>query len=523
LIYKFDGYSLDSDRFELRRGSDLVTVEPQVLDLLHYLIRNRERVVSKNDLIAHVWNGRIVSDSTLSSRITVTRQAVGDNGDDQRLIRTVARKGLRFVGDVAEATHHATGFGQKPATEGNGDFPMQPRLSDKPSIAVLPFTNMSGSAEQEYFSDGITDDIITALSRLRWFFVIARNSTFVYKGHGVDIRKVGRDLGVRYVLGGSVRKSKHRVRVTAQLTDTTNGNHIWAERYDRELIDVFAVQDEITASVTGAMEPKLLAAEGLRAESRSIQDLDAWDLVARAMSHFWKLTTGESATAIAILREAVERHPNYGPAHSMLAFALLSSIYVGWIPGGAERDFAGQLADRATELDDSDPWAYLALGYFDFTGRKTAEAVQHFKVALDLNPNFAAAAGSMGFALSLDDQSNEAITFFDQAVRLSPRDPFNPFFFVGRAASYYLSAQYQEAIKWARQAVELRPGYLGGHRILCASLAQADQAGETIVAMDTLRRLQPNLSLSWIRQSVPYTPGPMEKFINGMRKAGLTE
>src|SRR6266446_2455356 len=209
-----------------------------------------------------------------------------------------------------------------------------PALPDKPSIAVLPFQNMSGDPEQEYFSDGITEDIITALSRLRWFFVIARNSTFAYKGKGVDVKHLGRELGVRYVLEGSVRKSGSRVRITGQLIDAMTGNHIWAERYDRELADIFALQDEITTSVTAAIEPKLLAAEGIRTETRSINDLNAWDLVARALSHFWKLTAAESETAITILRKAVQRYPNYAAAHSMLAFALLVSGHVGWIPDG---------------------------------------------------------------------------------------------------------------------------------------------------------------------------------------------
>ena len=266
MIFIFEAFSLDVDRQELRRGADLVAVEPQVLDLLQYLIENRERVVSKDDLIEHVWDGRIVSDSTLTSRITSARQAIGDNGEDQRLIRTVARKGIRFVGEVSEsqggAAASASPLAEAPLTISHGT--MAPRLPEKPSIAVLPFTNMSGDPEQEYFSDGITEDIINALSRLRWFFVIARNSTFIYKGQAADVRQVGRDLGVRYVLEGSVRKSGQRIRITSQLLDANTSNQIWSERYDRELTDIFALQDEITASVTSAIEPKLLAAEGLR-------------------------------------------------------------------------------------------------------------------------------------------------------------------------------------------------------------------------------------------------------------------
>jgi TolB-like protein/Flp pilus assembly protein TadD len=519
LIYKFEDYSVDVDRQELSRGIDRIPIDPQVFDLLLYLVRNRERVVSKDDLIQNVWNGRIVSESTLTSRITAARQAIGDSGEDQRLIRTIARKGVRFVGQVSESRGAAD---KPPAALQISHGTLAPKVPEKPSIAVLPFTNMSGDPDQEYFSDGITEDIINALSRLRWFFVIARNSTFVYKGLPADVRQVGRDLGVRYVLEGSVRKSGQRVRITCQLLETNASNQIWSERYDRELTDIFALQDEITANVTSAIEPKLLAAEGLRTEARSSDDLDAWDMVARALSLFWRLTAADSANAIAILREAVERHPNYAPAHSMLAFALFASGYVGWIMAGTDREFAARLARRAVELDDSDPWAHMALGYYEFTGRKTDEAIRHFKAALELNPNFAAAEGSIGFALALNGQSEQAIAQFDQAVRMSPRDPFNSFFFVGIAAAHYLAGRYTEAVKWARQAVQQRPGYIGAHRILCASLAQADQLEEAKIVMDTLRQLQPDISIAGIRNSVPYTPLPLEHFVEGMRKAGLT-
>ena len=314
----------------------------------------------------------------------------------------------------------------------------------------MPFANISADPEQEYFSDGITEDIITALSRLRWFFVIARTSTFGYKGQGVDVRQIGRDLGVRYILEGSVRKSGQRIRITSQLLDAITGNHIWSERYDRELTDIFAVQDEVTASVTAAIEPKLLAVEGLRAKKRSADDLDAWDLVARALSHFWKFTAVECNTAIAILRRTVRHHPNYGPAHSMLGFTILMSASVGWTPAGSEREFATQLAHRAAELDDSDPWAHMTLGYLAMTARQTNEAVRHFQAAQDLNPNFAAAAGSIGFALAHDGQSEQAMPHLEQALRLSPRDPFTGVFF-SPCSAHYMAGRYDDAIKWARQ------------------------------------------------------------------------
>jgi len=284
----------------------LRSVEPQVFDRVEFLIRNRDRTVSRDDLLAAVWSGRIVSESTLASRINAARTAIGDNGADQRLIRTVLRKGIRFVGAVREVQNSGVATAASVGAE-------QPRfalpLPDRPSIAVLPFSNMSGDPEQDYFADGISEDIITGLSKLRWFFVIARNSSFIYKGKAVDIRQVGRELGVRYVLEGSVRKGGSRVRITAQLIETAGGQHLWAERYDRDLADIFAVQDEITKKVVASIEPKLLEAEGIRSQSRSPEDLGAWDMLIRANSLFWRLTKDESQAAISILQQLVERHP----------------------------------------------------------------------------------------------------------------------------------------------------------------------------------------------------------------------
>jgi tetratricopeptide (TPR) repeat protein len=320
-----------------------------------------------------------------------------------------------------------------------------------------------------------------------------------------------------------VRKSGQRVRITSQLLEATTGNHIWSERYDRELTDIFALQDEITASVTAAIEPKLLAAEGLRAETRSTDDLDAWDLVARALSHYWKLNAVGNETAISILRQAVELHPNYAPAHSMLAFALLVSTHMGWVIPGENRELAAQLAHHAAELDANDPWAYVALGYLAFTARQTDEAIRQFYAAIDLNPNFAAAHGYVAWALAFDGRSEESIVHANQAIRMSPRDPLNCFFFSSLAAANYMAGRYDEAVKWSRQALQQRPRIPLGHRILCASLAQAGQIEEATAAMRTLRQLQPNISIEWIKQSVPYTDRVMAHFLEGMRKAGVPE
>jgi adenylate cyclase len=400
---------------------------------------------------------------------------------------------------------------------------LETAASQRPSIAVLPFDNMSGDPEQEYFADGISEDIITGLSKLRWFIVIARNSSFAYKGKAVDLKRVARELGVRYVLEGSVRKGGNHVRITAQLIDAATGNHLWADRYDGDLTDIFALQDEITKKVVAAIEPKLLEAEGILSQSRSPEDLGAWDMVMQANSLFWRLTKAEGEAAIAILKRAVERYPGYAPSHSMLAFALLVSRLLGWSVG--ERDplvkQAAALAARAAELDDSDPWAHLALGYLAFTTRRTDAAEEEFQRALDLNPNFAAAHGYLGSALAFAGRSEQAIAHLEQAIRMSPQDPQNAIFNNGFAIANYLSGRFAEAVSFSRKALQQRDGWTGAHRIYVASLAQNGQIDEARAALARVKELQPALSITWIEQNVPYTPDPMAKFIEGMRKAGL--
>ncbi|MGE3744030.1 MAG: adenylate/guanylate cyclase domain-containing protein [Geminicoccaceae bacterium] len=391
----------------------------------------------------------------------------------------------------------------------------------RPSIAVLPFTNMSGDPDQEYFADGISEDIITALSRLRWLLVVARNSSFVYRGKSVDVRMAARELGVRYVLEGSVRKSGNRLRITAQLIDASTGNHIWADRYDGDLSDIFELQDEITTKVVAVIEPKMLEAEGLRSQARSPSDISAWDLVVSANYRFWRLTRDEVEAAIAVLKDAIRRHPDYAPAHSMLAFFLLFSLYFGAEDIAARIDEAAAHATEALQLDDSDPWAHLARGYHAFTVRRTEEAIDAIQRALDLNPNFAAGHGYLGWALAFDGQVEPAIDHLNQAIRLSPHDPQNAMFNSALAAAHYVAGRYSEAVGFARKAIQLRPGIAGSHRIYCACLAQAGEIEAARAAVATLKVLQPEASLAWVERYVPYRPGPMALVIEGMRKAGL--
>jgi len=381
---------------------------------------------------------------------------------------------------------------------------------------------MSGDPEQEYFADGITEDIITGLSKLRWFFVIARNSSFAYKGNAVDVKRAARELGVRYILEGSVRKGGNRVRITAQLIDAATGNHIWADRYDGELADVFALQDEITKKVVAAIEPKLLEAEALRSQSRSAEDLDAWEMVIHANSLFWRMTDSESTAAIDMLERAIKRFPNYAPAYSMLAFMLLVSSHLIVTPSmGNQLARAPELGARAAELDDSDPWAHLALGYVAFMQRRMAESTAEFQRALQLNPNFAAAHGYLGWALSFDGQSDNAMVHLQEALRMSPHDPQNAIFHVGVAISHYMAGRYDDPIAACRIAFQQRAGMARGTRVYIASLAQAGRVEEARVALARMKETHPGLSIAWIEQNVPYTPDAMAKFLDGMRKAGL--
>jgi adenylate cyclase len=393
--------------------------------------------------------------------------------------------------------------------------------SDRPSIAVLPFANMSGDAEQEYFADGISEDIITGLSKLRWFFVIARNSSFAYKGKAIDVKRAARELGVRYVLEGSVRKGGNRVRITAQLIDAATSNHIWADRYDGDLTDVFALQDEITEKVVAAIEPKLLEAEGIRSQSRSPDDLGAWEMVIQANCLFWRLTNAETKAAIDVLRRAVERYPNYGPAHSILAFVLLVSGYLGWSVIELQLQEATRLAARAAQLDDSDPWAHLALGFVAFVRRQTNVAAAEFRRALELNPNFAAAHGYLGWTLAFDGQSDEAMRHLEEAIRMSPHDPQNAVFNTGLAVVHYLEKRYAKAVEYSSKALQQRSAFTAGHRIHVASLAQNGQIDDAREALARLKEMHPDLSISWIEKNVPYTSVQLAKFVEGMRKAGL--
>jgi TolB-like protein/Tfp pilus assembly protein PilF len=514
----FADHTLDTDTRELRRGGVPIAVQPLVFDLLVHLVENRDRVVTKEDLFAALWGGRMVADSTLATHINAARRAIGDSGEEQKLIRTVARKGIRFVGEVQSlpAGHEPAAAAPSPAR------PVALPPSDRPAIAVLPFNNMSGEAAQEYFSDGISEDLITALSKLRWFFVIARNSSFSYKGRAASMKELARELGVDYVVEGSVRKDGNRVRITVQLIDVTTGSHVWAERYDRELADVFAVQDEITEAIVAAIEPQLYAAESFRARRKAPESLDAWELVMRALSHFWRMTREDNLAAQKLLEQAIAIDPNYAQALAVLAVSRTFGARMGWEDTQASAEFAERAGLAALRADGEDPWAHVALAAaYSYLGR-IEDALAGYETAISLNPSFSLAHGYYALVLSWNGRFREGAEAARRALNLSPRDPFSAIFYGVAAYAAYVERNYAEAIRLCRESIRLRNDFVGAYRVMVAAAGMADDKELARAMLPELRRVHPEISLEWVAQQLPLPlVEEREHFLEGLRRAGL--
>jgi TolB-like protein len=522
--FLFANHTLDTDRRELRRGDTPIAVEPQVFDVLTYLLENRERVVSKDDLFASVWRGRIVSDSTLASRINAARKAVGDSAAEQKLIRTIARRGIRFVGavDCLPPGHAAV----RDAASPRETLPLQPSTLpsfDRPAIAVLAFANLSDDPEQEYFSDGISEDIITALSKQRWFFVIARNSSFTHKGKSVSMKQVGEELGVGYVIDGSVRKSGDRVRISVQLNDVASGAHLWSERYDRKLEGVFAVQDEITEAIVAAIEPQLYAAENFRARRKPPESLAAWDLAMRALGHFWKVTPQDNLAAQALLERAIAIDKYCGQALGLLAFSYVFGTHMGWKEDGAAIVPAAERAAlAAVRADSEDGWAHLALAAVYVNLRRFDDSLAEFELALRLNPNLSLAQGLYGLVLAACGRWQEGSNAARRALRLSPRDPLSTIYNATAAYAEFVGRNYDEAIRLAREGVRQRFDFVGAHRILTAAAGMAGETEIAAAALRDLRRVQPGISLAWMESHMLVRPpADREHYLEAFRRAGL--
>jgi TolB-like protein/class 3 adenylate cyclase len=398
--------------------------------------------------------------------------------------------------------------------------------SDRPSIAVLPFANMSGDAEQEYFADGITEDIITALSKLHWFFVVARNSSFIYKGKAVDVKRVARELGVRYVLEGSVRKSGNRVRITAQLIDAATGNHIWAERYDSELSDIFDLQDQVTARVVGAIAPKLEQVEIERAKRKPTESLDAYDHYLRGMANLHQWTKESSDEALRQFRMAIELDPGFASAYGMAAWGFVLRKANRWMADPAQEIAeAARLARRAVDLGADDATALSGAGYaLVFVAHDLDNGSAILDRALALNPNHAGALINSGWTKAFLGEPDMAIKHVTDAMRLSPLDPMSFRTLGAVALAHFVAGRYDEASLWAEKALQERPNFLPAIRDLAASRALAGRDGEAQAAMARLREIAPAMRVSTVKEWQPFRrPDDLARLEDGLRKAGLPE
>ena len=399
-------------------------------------------------------------------------------------------------------------------------------LPDKPSLAVLPFQNMSGDPEQEYFADGIVEQILTALSCIRWLFVIARNSSFTYKGRHVDVRQVGRELGVRYVLEGSVRKGANRVRIAGQLIDTLTGRHLWADHFDGTLDDIFDLQDRVTASVVGAISPKLEQAEIERVRHKPTESLDAYDYYLRGLSLITQTTRDANSEALRLFRKAIELDPDFAAAHGMAAWCYVVRKVNGFMIDRAQEVLeATRLAYRATVLDKDDAvalcWGGYALGYV--AGDLDA-AMAFVDQALGINQNLAAAWNYSGWLRIFVGEQEAAIESMARAMRLSPRDPTVFHMRAGTAFAHFFAGRYFEAVKWAQDALRDQPTFVGTLRIVAASHALGGRLEEAQKAMARMRQFDPELRVSNLEDRLPpLRPEDFARYAEGLRMAGLPE
>jgi len=519
-IHKFGPFRLDTKAEILFRGSEPVALGRRAVALLRVLVERPGAPVPKDALIDAAWSGLAVEEGNLTVQIGALRRAFADEPGGGRWIETLPTRGYRFVGPPV--TTEEIGFvaaapsGAEPAVS----FP------DRPSIAVLPFANLSGDPQQEYFADGVVEDIITALSRMRWLFVIARNSSFAYKGRAVDVKQVGSELGVRYVLEGSVRRSTSRVRIAGQLIDTATGAHLWADRFDGGLEDIFDLQDDVTASVVSAMAPKLEQAEIARAKRKPTESLDSYDYFLRGMASVYQWTGHDISEALKLFYRAIELDPNFATAHGMAAWCYLWRSANGWTTDRAQEIAeTARLARRVAELGKDDAIALstggLALAYVTGDLEGGAALIDR---ALALNPNLTTAWYASGWVRAFLGETDLAIDHVARAMRLSPLDPLMFLMQAVTAVAYFVAGRYAEAAEWAAKANREQPSFLGAIRNLAASSALCAHLEQAQKALARARDLDPGLRISNLKDRVgPYRPDDFARFADGMRLAGLPE
>ena len=490
--YLFEDFALDTDRRELRRGADVVPATPQVFDLLDYLIRHRDRVVSKDDLISTVWNGRIVSDAALTTRLNAARAAIGDDGSQQRLIKTLPRKGFRFVGAVQE--------GQRPATEPvrsaqSSDTAQKPFSPPHLSIVVLPFINLSGDPEQDYFVDGVTESLTTDLSRIRSSFVIGRHTAFTYKSKAVDLKQIGRDLNVGYVLEGSVRRGEDRIRVNVQLVDAETGTHLWTDRFDKPVADLFEMQDEVTARIAIALDAPLIQAEARRGE-RSLHP-DALDLFFQGQN---LLNQGLTPKYVALARRFFQQALALDP-ENIAALVGIANVELIDVANFMVDDRGSRLAQaeatliKVLSVAPRHALAHLILAVLQlFTNRATL-AIRECERALELDRNLAYAHAILGFAKVFIGRGAESEADIQQAFRLSPRDINAHLWMHLLGVVKLILGADTEAVEWLRRSLEANRNYPIAHFQLAAALALVGSVEEARAAALAGFALDPDFTI----------------------------
>jgi TolB-like protein len=478
-IHKFGPFSLDADAKILFRGTEPTGLGQRAVALLLLLVRRAGAPVAKDQLFEAAWPGLAVEDSNLAVQIAALRRVFTEGGGDGHWIETLPRRGYRYVGPAV-----ATGLdGAVPASK--------PALPDKPSVAVLPFANLSSAPDQEYFADGMVDDIIIGLSRIRWLFVIARNSTFTYKSRAVDLKQVGRDLGVRYIMEGSVRKFADRVRIIAQLVDAGTGLQVWAERYDRKLDDIFALQDEIALAVVGAIEPTLRQVEVDRVKRKRPDNLDAYDLVLQAQPDVYSGMPERSAKALVLLRRALTLDPTYALAHGFAAMGHHNRFLRA---GLNEEDRAASIrhARAAIEHGRDDALALTFAGFsIGMDAHDRAAAFAAFEASLAVSPSTALTYILGSVVLGWTGQAERAIDWGERGMRLSPLDPWAFAAFHSFMLGHFLRGRYPEAVDAGYKAVQCNPAHSISHMLLAGALAKLGHIAEGKAAAARVLELQP--------------------------------
>jgi TolB-like protein/Flp pilus assembly protein TadD len=522
--YILGPFRLDAETDTLFRGDEPVSLGHRAAALLRVLVERRGIPVSKDALMEAAWTGLTVEESNLAVQIAALRRVFGEEPGGENWIETLPRRGYRFVGPASTRDPGAVSAASQAA---NSPGSSNPALPDRPSIAVLPFQNISADPEQEYFADGMADEIITALSRFPSLFVIARNSSFTYKGRAVDVKQVARELGVRYVLEGSVRKAGNRVRFTGQLIDATTGGNIWADRFDGALEDVFDLQDQVTARVVGAIEPRLQRAEIERAGRKPTESLDAYDYFLRGMAGFHLHNRDSLLEAVRLFVRATELDPNYASPYGMASWSGALRNSHGWmVDRESEITDAVRLARRAVALGKDDPIALWSGGLsLAYLGHEVEAGAAYIDRALVLNQNLAASWNASGWVRMYLGEYASAIEHFERAMRLSPLDPLTYFASTGMAFAHAFAGRYDEAISWATKALHEQPNWATPLRVAAMANALSDRMVEARAAMACLREVDPALRLGNLDRVAPPLRRAEDRvrFIESLRKAGLPE